>query len=108
MVQVVKVSPAAVPDVQISVRIHAGVATIRLKGSDVAFLRLLRSQPRTGSRDCTLGAGLLFMALPLQNAGGSVAVFSLIKPQPSSSNGAFCVFGLADPAKPVGWSLWIT
>ena len=39
VVQVVKVSPAAVPDVQISVRIHAGVATIRLKTPDVAFLR---------------------------------------------------------------------
>lgn len=41
MVQVVKVSPAAVPDVQISVRFMRGLATIRLKGSNVALPAVL-------------------------------------------------------------------
>ena len=71
-------------------------------------LRFFRSQPRTGSRDCALGAGLPFMALPLQNAGGSVAAFPPAIFQRSPSDGAFCVFGPADPARPAVWSLWIS
>ena len=62
------------PDVQIQCAFHAGFGYNPAQGLERRFPAVVRLQLRTGSRDSTLGAGLPFMAMPLQNAGGSVAV----------------------------------
>ncbi len=81
MVQVVKVSPAAVPDVQISVRIYAGLlqSGSRLRTSLPAVTPF--AVPEADSE--FLGSDLFcfLMAGALQNAGDSVAAFPPAKPQ---------------------------